>query len=441
MSSYSTDAGARIGVEQCNPDLPSQGPWSGRSAPCAPPAVDDETGGPAVRKTVLDNGISIVTEHVPNSHSVSMGILFDCGPQSESPTQSGLAHFCEHMLFQGTSNRNSTEINRFIDEVGGRVGAFTTRDFTCFVASVLGDYSYHALDLLGDLLLNSTFPEEHIERERQAIVCEIQSENDVPQRRAQDNLKNLVWPDQALGRPIAGDPESVARLTREDAIYFVHRHYTPDRMTIAAVGAVNHDDYVAQARDVFWRLFGEDNPPQYPRVASRPGFSFESSATKQAYFSIGIPSLPYTHESRYALHVLNEIIAGGSSSRLFQKLRDEAGLVYEIGSEYHAYRDAGPIVIEGSTLPENLYRVVGTILDEVHALAVWDKPADEEELNRSKTRIRSSHLMSGEDLETRMGRLASQQLYFGRPLPTDEITSQIDAVDVAALRSLARDGR
>jgi predicted Zn-dependent peptidase len=149
-----------------------------------PALVDDEPVGAAVRKTVLDNGISIVTEHVPNGHSVSMGILFDCGPQSESPTQSGLAHFCEHMLFQGTSNRNATEINRFIDEVGGRVGAFTTRDFTCFVASVLGDYSYHALDLLGDLLLNSTFPEEHIERERQAIVCEIQSENDVPQRRA-----------------------------------------------------------------------------------------------------------------------------------------------------------------------------------------------------------------------------------------------------------------
>ncbi len=294
------------------------------------------------------------------------------------------------MLFQGTSNRDSLQINRFIGEVGGRVGAFTTRDYTSFVASVLGDYSYHALDLLGDLLLNSTFPQEHIERERQAIACEIQADNDVPQHRTQDDLKRLVWPDHALGRPIAGDPRSVARLTREDAIYFVHRQYTPDRMTIAAVGAVNHDDYVAQARDVFWRLFGVDNPAEYSPVETRPGFSFQPSAAKQSYFCIGIPCLPYTHKSRYAIHVLNEIIGGGSSSRLFQKLQDEAGLVYEIRSEYHAYRDAGLIVIAGSTVPENLKRVVSTILAEVHSLAVGEKPADEEEVSRSKTRVRTA---------------------------------------------------
>lgn len=390
-------------------------------------------------RILLNNGIRIATETVPGSQSVSIGVLIDTGPQDDPAGKSGLAHFTEHSLFQGTSSRDAVAISRLMDVAGGQMGAFTSRDYTCFFANVLSDYCPYALDLLGDILLNSTFPEHHLEREKLAILHEIDNACDSPFDRVHSLLKEHIWPNSALGRSILGTRDSVQNFTREDVIYFVHNQYLPDRMIIAASGNLNHDHFVAQTQDAFWRMLGTSLPRASEPCRPRGGVVIDHASVSQAYFAIGIPTANYTDENRFVLHLLNCLLGGGMSSRLFYTLREERGLVYHIQSEVHAYRDAGMLVIEGSTNPEQILQVVNLILQEVHQLVSFEKPVDAEELWKAKMQIRGQHLLASECLHTRMSRILTQELYFGRRIPDESILEAVDFIDFHALRSYAMD--
>ncbi len=390
------------------------------------------------RKTTLENGIRVVTETMPEARSIAIGVVIDAGPRDEAPEQSGLAHLTEHALFQGTSSRDGLQIARWMDVAGGHIGAFTARDYTCLFATVLDDNRTYAIDLLADLLLNSTFPAEHLEREKQAILRELDGSHDAPAARVNQLLKAQVWPDHPLGRPVAGRPETVRALGRADVIYFVHEHYLPDRLIVAAAGSVDHADFLAQVRDGFWRLLGEGPRPDAAAAGHRPGAALEHAAVSQAYFALGLPAFPYAHAGRYALHVLNNLLGGGVSSRLFRRLREERGLVYQIGSEYHAYRDGGLLTVEGSTAPEHLVPVLGLCLLELVRLA-GGEPVGEEELWKARMNLRSHHLLGDENTNTRMSRLATQELYFGRHLPSEEVLAGVGGVDAAALGRLTAD--
>ncbi len=394
--------------------------------------------GTTVRRTLLENGVQVVTESVPWARSVSMAVLCDCGSRDEGREESGLAHFCEHLMFQGTSSRRAAEIRTTIDNAGGQIGAFTTRDYTCYYASVMDDYCFHALDLLGDILLNSTFPERSVTREKSAILCEIQAGFDHPPHRAQELLKERLWPEHPLGRPIAGDGQAINDFTREDVIYFVHKHYSPDRIIIAAAGSLDHDDFVAQTRDCFWRLVGASRVFHSPPTVGDGKVQVSLCASNQAYFALGIPCVSYADPARYDMHTLNDLLGGGISSRLQNCLREERGVVYHVGSEYHAYRDAGALVIEGSTSPDNLAAAFELILDEVAALGNWTTPVDEEELCRTGTRIRGGHLMAGSNVHTRMTRLATQELYFGREVSEEQLLADLARVSLDSLRQIVR---
>ena len=389
------------------------------------------------QKSTLENGVRVVTESKPGLRSVSIGILVDTGPRDETPDKSGLAHLVEHLMFCGTSSRSATQIARLMDEAGGNMGAFTARDYTCYSATVLDDYFTYALDLLGDLLLNSIFPPESLESEKNAILREIDSTRDMPAEQAHSLLKAYAWPDHPLGRCITGRPETVKSLTREDVIFFVHEHYLPDRIIVAAAGNVNHQDFVAQVRDAFWRLIGQSRPTSEHLPKYQSGTIIDPKPVSQAYFSLGIQTLPYADPNRYGLHVLNNILGGGISSRLFRRIRDKRGLVYYIGSEYYAYRDDGMLVVEGCTAPENTLQVLGMVLSEVRKLFSGEEPVDEEELWKAKMHIRGQHLISGEISNTRMNRLATQELYFGRRIPDEDILAQIDALETPMLQRLA----
>jgi predicted Zn-dependent peptidase len=393
----------------------------------------------AYQKTVLENGVRVVTELMPSVRSLAIGVLVNAGLREEGVRQNGLAHLTEHMLFQGTSNRSARQIAQMMDLAGGHVGGFTTRDYTCYQATVLDDDYPYALDLLGDLFLNPTFPEENLQREKRAILCEMEAGRDAPAERVNDCLKGAAWGEHPLGRPVTGTPGSVAALTREDVIYFFHKNYVPDQIVIAAAGHVAHRDFVAQVRDSFWRLLGERHPEACPSPTHHPGVVFETAPVSQAYFSLGIPARPYAHAQRYALHVLNALLGGGGSSRLFQRLREQRGLVYHIGSEYQAYRDAGLLIIEGSTTPENLVPVLALTLAELGRLAADEDPVTEEELWRATLQVRRQHLLDTECSYTVMSRLAMQELYFGDHLPSGLILREIDAVNGPALRRLCAD--
>ena len=388
------------------------------------------------QKSILENGIRVVTETMSGHRSISMGILIDAGPFDEAPEQSGLAHLVEHAVFCGTSSRNATQIARLMDEAGGHMGAFTTRDFTCYSATVLDDYFTYALDLLGDILLNSIFPPENLEREKTAILREIESAGDMPSERAHDLLKDFAWSDHPLGRSIAGRSDTIQLMTRKDVIYFVHEHYSPDRIIVAAAGNVDHEDFVAQVRDAFWRMIGKRAPAAKALPEFHPGVVLENMPVSQVYFSIGIRACAYADPGRYGIHVLNNILGGGISSRLFRRVRESRGLVYHISSEYHAYRDDGMLVVEGCTAPDNILQVLESVFDELWRLLSVQEPLDEEELWKAKMHIRGQHLISGENTNTRMNRLASQELYFGRHISDENILAQIDEIQPQNLQFL-----
>jgi predicted Zn-dependent peptidase len=393
---------------------------------------------PSGDKTVLENGVRILTDPMPEVRSVALGIVLDAGPRNETPEQRGLAHLCEHLIFQGTGSRTVDQIAQMMDTAGGSFGGFTARDYTCFSATVLDDYLTFALDLFGDVLLNSIFPNEAVEREKSAILREIALVDDVPQERVHGRLKSHAWGSHPLGTPITGLAETVRGLSREDVIYFVHKHYMPDRMIVAAAGNVDHLELVAQARDAFWRLIGESGASVSAPATFTPGVAVESAAVTQAYFALGLEARPYGDLERYALHLLSTVLGGGISSRLFRRLRVERGLVYGISSEYHAYRDAGMIVIEGSTMPELLLKVLSLVLEELQDLAQADEPFDPEELWKGKMQLRGQHLISSENSHTRMSRLATQELYFGRRIPSTTIVERIAAVDGEVMKALCR---
>ncbi len=404
---------------------------------CRPPqaAATLETG---CRRTVLENGLRIVTEHIPETRGASIGLLIECGSRDETLEESGLAHLCEHLLFQGTSSRSALQIARQMDFAGGQIGGFTTRDYTCLHAVVLADHVYYALDLIGDVLLNSTFPEDTLAREKSAIVRELEGGSDVPSTRVLDLLKRQAWPGHPLGRPIAGTAGAVGRHTREDLIYFFHRNYTPNRILVAAAGNINHDDFVADCRDAFWRLMGDSERPRLVKPVFQPGVSFDNIASAQTYFAIGIPAPAYTYSERVATHLLTGFLGTGFSSRLFRRLREDTGLVYDVHAEYHAYAEAGMIVIEGATRPDCAEMAVDIALDTWNRLVAGDEPVEDEELIGAKNRLRSQHLISSGDVYTRMCRLATQELYFGHPLDGGDVPDRINAATAEAVQDEAR---
>lgn len=387
------------------------------------------------RSTVLENGLRVVTEEIPGARSISIGVLVDAGPQDDPTGKEGLAHFVEHAIFQGTSTRNAREISAMIDEAGGQMSAFTSRDYTCVYAHIMDDYCTFAWELLGDILLNSTFCEDALSRERDVILQELSLESDDFAGRVHDVLKSKIWGDHPLGREVAGTVDSVQHLTRQDAVTFVQRQYTPDRMIVAAAGAAQHDRMVEQARDSLWRLAGTATPRPTLPCEFRSVVSYEQRDIARTYFNVALPSLPYADARRYATHALNAVLGGGMSSRLYASLREQLGLVYYVHSQYYAYRDAGTIMIEGATSHESLEQVLQGIVIELDRLA--QEGLTDDELWRVKKQMKGQHLLTADSLSTRMSRLLTQNFYFGEFLPERKVLEAIDAIDAEAIRTQA----
>ena len=389
------------------------------------------------RKTLLQNGIRVVTESISGTRSAAVGVLVEAGARDEAAGREGIAHLVEHLLFQGTSGRDALKIAQLIDGAGGQMGAFTARDYTCLTAGVLDDYVTFILDLLGDLILNSTFEAEAIEREKQTIVREMGLNHDSPARRADALMRGIAWPDHPLGRGVEGYADSLMGVTQRDVLEFVGTQYHAGRLIVTAAGNVDHEDFVAQVNDAFWRLDGRPHASVDRPAKVSSGVVVETSGTSQAYFCLGLNAPPYADASRYETHLFNVLLGGGMSSRLFRRIREERGLVYDIRSDYLAYRDGGVLLIEGCAAPEHLMAVLGTTLLEVCRLATWDDPIDEEELCKAKMQLRGQHLLASENSHTRMSRLATQEHYFGRLVPEGEVLDAIEGIGIKALERLA----
>ena len=384
----------------------------------------------------LENKLTVVTERIPGARSVSIGILIDAGPQDEPESKLGIAHLLEHALFLGTSGRDAQRISGMIDEAGGQMGAFTSRDYTCLYSHIMDDYCTFAWDLLGDILLNSTFPEEALMRERDVVMQELGIYQDDPSRNIHEVLKRSIWPDHPLGRLVAGSVETVQELTREDVIYFAGQNYLPDRMVVAAVGNIDHHDAVSQAEDAFWRLLGQSSPRESTPAEFHSAISVLPSGASHSHFALALPSVQYDASDRYSVHALNSILGSGMSSRLYSKLREDLGLVYDIHSSYHAYRSAGTVVVEGICGPENLHQILSTSIQELEKIAT--DGVSEDELWRTKMQIRGQHQLASDSLHTRMSRILTQQTYFGRTLTEEEVIDGFTSVNRDSIQRAAQ---
>ena len=387
--------------------------------------------------TRLDNGIQVITESVPNTNSAGISILIDAGPKNEAEDQSGLAHLCEHSLFLGTNLRDRDQLSSFIDTSGGNMGGFTAPDYTCFYGHVMQDYVSYAVDLLGDIIIGSSYPEDLLTREKDIICQEIRQYQDYPSDVALQATKELLWPNDTLSRSVTGCIADVEKLTRGSVVDFISKNYTPDRIIVAAAGAVEHDSIVEQAEDAFWTLRGSAPEVNQAPVTCKGGVSITRMETNQCTFSIAIPVPEITDDRRYAIHLMSSLLGGGMSSRLYRNLREQNGLVYSIQCHVLSYRRGGALVIEGVTSPEKLIESVQLTLFELTSLAIWQQPINEEELWKSRMQMKGQSQLAVDVIPNRVARLGTQCFFFGRRISDDAMLKQIDDIQIQRLSDIA----
>ena len=388
--------------------------------------------------STLSNGVVVLTDKVPHAKGVGISVMVDAGPQDEQDDCSGLAHLCEHSLFLGTRNRSEREIASVIDSAGGQLGGFTTRDYTCLHATIAADCVTYAIDLLGDMVCGTSVKEDRVRREIDVIGHEIDSHHDQADTWLDARLKRAVWPDDSLGRPILGDRESLSKLGANDVAGFLSEHYASNRLIVAGAGQISHEEFAEQVNDAFWSLTATTTQRNFQPAESVGGVIVEPRSQKGTLVSMMIPIPAYQDENRYAMHVANAILGCGMSSRLYCLLRDELGRVYSVGSAINAYGRGGVLSIEFSTNPENAMRCIVDCLDQLVRVASCED-ITEEEVWKAKLQVRGQAFLASDSIPTRVGRLATQQLYFGEPLDVSELLDGIDSVDKHSLSRVGSD--
>ncbi|HEV2349046.1 MAG TPA: pitrilysin family protein [Terriglobia bacterium] len=391
-----------------------------------------------VKKEVLANGLTIITEPMPAVRSVSIGIWLKTGSRHEREPENGISHFIEHMLFKGTKNRSAEEIARSADSIGGHLDAFTAKETTGFSIKALDEHLPRAFEILADLVKYPLFRQEDIAKESQVIQEEIKMVEDTPDDLVHEIFTGRYWKGHALGRPILGTRRTVAGFDRRELLAFFRRHYTPNIMLITAAGHLKHDRVVDLVSSEFGsKVSGRTLKDGHAPVA-HPNIELRRKKTlEQVHVCIGTPAYHQSHEKRYACYILNTVLGGGMSSRLFQNIREKRGLAYAVFSGISSFRDAGCLSVYAGTSTANARQVVDLTLEEFHQLKSHSLP--DEELQRAKDYLKGSMLLSLESTPSRMSNLARQEMIFGRHISLDEIAAGIDAVTTADVRDVARD--
>lgn len=387
--------------------------------------------------TSLSNGVRVITEKMPHVRSVSVGVWIGSGSRRESSEQNGISHFIEHMLFKGTSRRSAEDIARSVDSIGGNLDAFTAKELVCFNTKVLDQHLSQAFDVLADLVLHPMFREEDIEKEKGVILEEIKMEEDSPDYLVHEIFSSNFWKDHPLGKPILGTPQSVKRFDRRMIHDYYSSVYASANLLVTAAGNLTHEGLVALVHEHFEGLppgvpLAPDTVPStHARIALR-----NKKALEQVHLCLGVPSYPLPHEERFACYVLNTLLGGGMSSRLFQNIRERQGLAYAVFSELSPYRDTGCLSIYAGTSIESARKVVESITNEFRQLK--DQPVNDEELRRAKDHLKGSLMLSLESTASRMSNLARQEMYFGHFFSLDALIESIEAVTSADVQRIAQ---
>jgi len=390
------------------------------------------------QKTTLNNGIRVVTERIPHVQSISIGCWLKTGSRDENKEEHGIAHFIEHMLFKGTEKRSALDIAREIDSVGGILNASTSRELTNFYAKVLDKDFDLAIDLLSDILLNSLLPPEEIERERGVIYQEIKMVEDTPDEYIQDLFNQHYFPGNSLGHPILGDHQTIGQITKAQLQKFFQTYYLrPSRIIVSAAGKLNHDVVVERIDSTL----GQIKPKEENRILDTPRPSSSVHIVRknleQVHLCMGTKGISQTHPLRFAGYLLNVLLGGSMSSRLFQEIREKRGLAYAVFSYLSSYSDTGLFTIYAGTTRNKVKKVIELILKELRTFK--EKPLQKEEVEKAKEQLKGNILLAYESTDNRMSRLAKGELYFSKFISLKEILEGIRSVSAEDIQQLAQE--
>lgn len=387
------------------------------------------------RKTVLKNGLRVITEKIPSVRSISIGIWIDVGSRNEKPNENGLSHFIEHMVFKGTGKRNVKQIAASLESLGGSLNGFTSREHTCYIARVLDEYLDEAVDVLADLTCNATFKTTHMKREALVICEEIKEVFDNPSDRVHDLFSKTYWGKDPLGQPIMGSSTVLLNMTRSRLLDFYKRHYVAGAVVVAACGSVSHNRLVKLVEDKFSFAELPSEPEPAAQRSREKDVKVVRIRNKQAHLCLGFPGVGYTDDMKLAAQALNVYLGDGMSSVLFQKIREERGLAYSVYTYNDHYRDSGVFGVYLGTDDRQLRRAFELILKELK-LAKKKKISDSL-LEQIKAQLKGNLILGMESTSGRMSRIARQELIDGRYQTIKQLLNKInrlsgsDILDVA----------
>lgn len=389
-----------------------------------------------LERTTLESGVTVVSEHMSEVRSVSVGFWFDVGARDEPSELSGTSHFLEHLLFKGTDKRSAKDIANLFDAVGGDVNAFTGKEYTCYYARVLDEDVTMALDVLTDMLTDSKVDPTELESERKVILEEIAMHEDAPDELVHDLFFQSLWAGHPLGRSVLGSNHTVGGVSRTQVVDYWHDRYNASNLVVAAAGHVDHEqlvDCVAQLFDHDGRRTVREGGKPQPRF----GVDVHRRPTEQAHVIFGKEGLPRGHDDRHALTILDTVLGGGMSSRLFQEVRERRGLAYSVYSYRSLFADGGTFGVYAGTTPHNVETVLDIVQEEIASIV--SDGITEAELERAKGHVKGSLVLSWEDPGSRMNRVGKQQLTTGEILSIDELIARFEALDMDDITRVARE--
>ena len=389
------------------------------------------------KKTTLANGIRVLTETMPGVRSATVGIWADVGSSVERRDRRGISHLVEHMLFKGTNRRTARQIAETMDGVGGNLNAFTDKESTCYYAKVIDRHVPLALDVLADMFLHSSFDPQELAKEQKVVLEEIKMYDDSPDELIHDIFLQTMWSGSSLGEPTIGFADTIVRLTPDDLRAHMQAHYAPNCVVVSAAGNVEHDRFVELVCEQFEEYDGACATPQLESPSATPGTHVRQKDSEQAYVIVGTRGIDVRDERRYALSLLDTVLGGGMSSRLFQEIREKRGLVYSVYSFQAAYRAAGLFGVYAGTSPENVQDCIDLTVEQF--ARARSEPIAEPELALAKEHIKGNLTLSLESTSGRMIRLGRNEFALGRYVTTEEIEERIDAVTPQEVQELARE--
>lgn len=391
----------------------------------------------SIDKTVLDNGVRILSKQMPHMRSVSLGVWVNVGARDERPAESGLSHFIEHMIFKGTAKRTAFQIAREFDAIGGFTNAFTSMENTCYHAKVLGTHSATMVEILSDIFLNSIFDEREVERERAVIAQELGMVEDNPDEYIHQLAGTAFWGDNPLGRSILGTRENILSFDAGTIKDFFQRLYQPERIVIAAAGDLDHNHLVDLMGPDFESIGQGNGFPERTTPEGCHCLDMHTKSLEQAHFCIVTRGLAVTSRQRYALFLMNTILGGNMSSRLFQEIRERRGLAYTVYSFANSYIDTGMFGVYAGVDPLNIVEAITVACEQLRRLK--SEPVSSAELKAAKEFTKGNLLLAAESNDNQMVRLAQNEINFGHYTPLGEIVEKVEAVTAESIRALAKE--